>query len=113
MKFGDFEKPAKVIRASVEGMLNYDMLVYIPSVMPYDYYTKAVDVNAFAKINNMTDEKLLNFKEYSKTFYEEIAEDIPLFLEEWYNQKSNFNSNITYTSNIFKKPLLRRTGYIT
>ena len=40
MKFGDFEKPAKVIRASVEGMLNYDMLVYIPSVMPYDYYTK-------------------------------------------------------------------------
>ena len=40
MKFGDFEKPTKVIRASVEGMLNYDMLVYIPSVMPYDYYTK-------------------------------------------------------------------------
>ena len=32
MKFGDFEKPTKVIRASVEGMLNYDMLVYIPSV---------------------------------------------------------------------------------
>ena len=40
MKFGDFEKPTKVIRASVEGMLNYDMLVYIPSVLPYDYYTK-------------------------------------------------------------------------
>lgn len=40
MKFGDFEKPVKVIRASVEGMLNYEMLVYIPSVMPYDYYTK-------------------------------------------------------------------------
>ena len=40
MKFGDFEKPTKVIRASVEGMLNYDMLVYIPSVLPFDYYTK-------------------------------------------------------------------------
>ena len=40
MKFGDFEKPTRVIRASVEGMLNYDMLVYIPSVLPYDYYTK-------------------------------------------------------------------------
>lgn len=40
MKFGDFEKPLKVVRASVEGMLNYDMLVYIPSVLPYDYYTK-------------------------------------------------------------------------
>lgn len=40
MKFGDFEKPTKVIKASVEGMLNYDMLVYIPSVLPYDYYTK-------------------------------------------------------------------------
>ncbi len=49
----------------------------------------------------------------SKSFYEEVAEDIPLFLEEWYNQKNNFYSNITYTSNIFKKPLLRRTGYIT
>lgn len=40
MKFGDFEKPTRVIRASVEGMLNYDMLVYIPSALPYDYYTK-------------------------------------------------------------------------
>ena len=49
----------------------------------------------------------------SKTFYEEIAEDIPLFLEEWYNQKNNFYSNITYKSSVFKKPLLRRTGYIT
>ena len=40
MKFGDFEKPLKVIKTTVEGMLNYDMLIYIPSVMPYDYYTK-------------------------------------------------------------------------
>ena len=39
-KFGDFEKPLKVIKTTVEGTLNYDMLVYIPSNLPYDYYTK-------------------------------------------------------------------------
>ncbi len=39
-KFGDFEKPAKVIRSSVEGTLNYDMLLYIPTNVPYNYYTK-------------------------------------------------------------------------
>ena len=32
--------------------------------------------------------------EQPRKYYEEIAEDIPLFLEEWYNQKNNFNSNI-------------------
>ena len=39
-KFGDFEKPVKVIKTTVEGTLNYDMLIYIPSNLPYDYYTK-------------------------------------------------------------------------
>ena len=39
-KFGDFEKPAKVIRSSVEGTLNYYMLLYIPTNVPYNYYTK-------------------------------------------------------------------------
>lgn len=39
-KFGDFDKPEKVIRTSVEGLLNYDLLLYIPSQMPYNYYTK-------------------------------------------------------------------------
>ena len=39
-KFGDFEKPAKIIRSSVEGLLNYDMLLFIPQQLPYNYYTK-------------------------------------------------------------------------
>ncbi len=39
-RFGDFEKPAKIIKSTVEGTLNYDMLVYIPSQLPYDFYTK-------------------------------------------------------------------------
>ena len=39
-KFGDFDKPTKVIRTTVEGTLNYDMLLYIPSKVPYNYYSK-------------------------------------------------------------------------
>ncbi|MBO5348669.1 MAG: molecular chaperone HtpG [Clostridia bacterium] len=39
-KFGEFETPIKVIRSTVEGTLNYDLLLYIPSNVPYNYYTK-------------------------------------------------------------------------
>lgn len=39
-KFGDYQKPLKVIRASVEGDVSYTALLYIPSHTPYDYYTK-------------------------------------------------------------------------
>ena len=39
-KFGDYETPIKVIHASIEGGINYSMLLYIPSHLPYDYYTK-------------------------------------------------------------------------
>ena len=39
-KFGDYQKPLKVIRTSVEGDVSYTALLYIPSHIPYDYYTK-------------------------------------------------------------------------
>lgn len=39
-KFADYEMPSKVIHASIEGGINYSMLLYIPSHLPYDYYTK-------------------------------------------------------------------------
>ena len=39
-KFADYEAPAKVIHASIEGGINYSMLLYIPSHLPFDYYTK-------------------------------------------------------------------------
>ncbi len=39
-KFGDYQKPLKVIRTSVEGDVSYTALLYIPSHTPYDYYTK-------------------------------------------------------------------------
>ena len=39
-KFYDFEKPLKVINSQVEGQYSYNMLLYIPSHLPYDYYTK-------------------------------------------------------------------------
>lgn len=38
-KFGDYEKPVKVIPVSVEGTCSYKALLYIPSHEPYDYYT--------------------------------------------------------------------------
>ena len=36
-----------------------------------DYATKSVDVSAWAKANNKTDENLLNFSTYSKTFFDD------------------------------------------
>ena len=39
-KFGDFEDPLKVIHTSVEGVVSYDALVYLPARTPYNYYTK-------------------------------------------------------------------------
>jgi molecular chaperone HtpG len=39
-KFYDFTKPAKVIHTSVEGMVSYNSLLYIPAKTPYNYYTK-------------------------------------------------------------------------
>ena len=39
-KFNDFQAPLKVIHSSVEGQYKYDALLYIPSHLPYDYYTK-------------------------------------------------------------------------
>ncbi len=39
-KFHDYEKPLKVIHTSVEGQYKYTSLLYIPSHLPYDYYTK-------------------------------------------------------------------------
>ena len=39
-KFYDFQAPLKVIHSSVEGQYKYDALLYIPSHLPYDYYTK-------------------------------------------------------------------------
>ncbi|MBQ1264143.1 MAG: molecular chaperone HtpG [Oscillospiraceae bacterium] len=39
-KFFDFEDPAAVIHASVEGAVTYQALLYVPSKAPYDYFTK-------------------------------------------------------------------------
>ena len=39
-KFFDYEKPLEVIHTSVEGLVTYNALLYIPSHASYDYYTK-------------------------------------------------------------------------
>ena len=39
-KFYDFEDPAAVIHANVEGAVTYKALLFIPAKAPYDFYTK-------------------------------------------------------------------------
>ena len=39
-KFSDYDKPLKVINSSVEGMISYKSLLFIPSHAPFDYYTQ-------------------------------------------------------------------------
>lgn len=39
-KFLDYDKPLKTIHSKVEGQCTYDSLLYIPSHLPYDFYTK-------------------------------------------------------------------------
>ncbi len=39
-KFYDYENPLKVIHSSVEGTATYNMMLFIPSKAPYNYYTK-------------------------------------------------------------------------
>ncbi|MBR2109209.1 MAG: molecular chaperone HtpG [Ruminococcus sp.] len=39
-KFMAFDKPAKIITTSVEGVVTYKALLYIPSKTPFDFYTK-------------------------------------------------------------------------
>jgi len=39
-KFFDFADPLKVIHTSVEGVVSYNSLLYIPARAPYNYYTK-------------------------------------------------------------------------
>ncbi|MBQ8725865.1 MAG: molecular chaperone HtpG [Clostridia bacterium] len=38
--FFDYEPPCKQIHVSVEGSVNYKALLYIPSKIPYDFYSK-------------------------------------------------------------------------
>ena len=39
-KFFDYDKPLKVMHFSIEGMINFNALLYIPSKAPFNYYSK-------------------------------------------------------------------------
>ena len=39
-KFYDYEKPLKTINSKVEGLCEFNALLFIPSKAPFDYYTK-------------------------------------------------------------------------
>lgn len=39
-KFNDYEDPLKVIHFNIEGNVSFDALLFVPSRVPYNYYTK-------------------------------------------------------------------------
>ncbi len=39
-QFGDYDEPIKVIHTSVEGMLTYTALLFIPKKAPFDFYSE-------------------------------------------------------------------------
>ena len=39
-KFFDYTDPAAIIRVSAEGLVSYQAMLFIPSVAPYDYFTR-------------------------------------------------------------------------
>lgn len=51
-KFG-FDKPLKVIHYSVDGTISYDSLLYIPSEIPFDFYTKEFQKGLALYSNNV------------------------------------------------------------
>ncbi|MBQ2718184.1 MAG: molecular chaperone HtpG [Clostridia bacterium] len=52
-KFGDYEDPIRVITASVEGVVDYKALLYIPRNKPYNYYTKAYEKGLMLYTNSV------------------------------------------------------------
>lgn len=52
-KFSDYEDPLKIITASVEGVVDYKALLYIPRNKPYNYYTKAYEKGLMLYTNSV------------------------------------------------------------
>lgn len=48
-----YDKPLTVIKTSVEGLTSYDALLYIPSEVPYDFYTKEYEKGLELYSNNV------------------------------------------------------------
>ena len=42
-KFFDYDKPLKVMHFNMEGIINFNALLYIPSKVPYDFYNKTYE----------------------------------------------------------------------
>ncbi|MFA7514729.1 MAG: molecular chaperone HtpG [Bacilli bacterium] len=51
-KFG-YDKPLKVIHTSAEGVVSYDVLLYIPTELPFDFFTKDFQKGLKLYVNNV------------------------------------------------------------
>lgn len=48
-----YDKPLKVIQAKIEGIVNYDTLLFIPSEIPFDFYSKEFEKGLELYSNNV------------------------------------------------------------
>ena len=42
-KFFDYDKPLKVMHFNMEGLINFNALLFVPSKVPYDFYNKTYE----------------------------------------------------------------------
>ena len=47
----------------------------------------------------------------SQRLYEEIKDEIPLFLEEWLSNHNQYGGSLDYSSNLFEKYIRKQLGF--
>lgn len=52
-KFSDYDDPLRIITASVEGLVDYKALLFIPRNKPYNYYTKTYEKGLMLYTNSV------------------------------------------------------------
>ncbi len=119
-RFYDYEKPVKVIKSKVEGLVSYDALLFIPSHAPMDYYTKEFEkgLELYSKgvlISDKCSELLPDYFSFVKGIVD--SEDIDLNISRETMQQNHQVKNIARSiESKIKKELMElqkenREGY--
>ena len=119
-RFYDYEKPVKVIKSKVEGLVSYDALLFIPGHAPMDYYTKEFEkgLELYSKgvlISDKCSELLPDYFSFVKGIVD--SEDIDLNISRETMQQNHQVKNIARSlESKIKKELMElqkdnREGY--
>ena len=109
-KFFDYEKPLKVMHFNIEGNVNFNALLYIPSHAPYNYYTKEYEKGLQLYTNGVlimdkASELLPDYYSFIKGVID--TEDIPLNISrETLQDDKNIKLIAKTIENKIKKELL-------